>query len=69
MKALQDAVAESYVGRIFDRAEAAKAAAARDAERTVILRQYRETRSALAARIAGECRDWAAQPACGVRVR
>ncbi|MBA8886142.1 hypothetical protein FHW12_000333 [Dokdonella fugitiva] len=69
VKALQDAVAESYVGRIFDRAEAAKATAVRDAERTTLQRQHDRDVASLAARLAGECRDWAAQPACGVRVR
>lgn len=69
VEALQDALADSYVGRIFDRAEAAKAAAARDAERAGLQRQHDREVASLAARLAGECREWAMQPACGVRVR
>lgn len=64
--ALKQSNAECYAGRIFDRAAASKALADREASRAKADADYRKARAELAGRLASECRDWAAQPACGV---
>lgn len=63
---LQNAVADCYAGRVFDRAAATMAANESAAERDTMRKRHDHDTAQLTRLLAGECREWAAQPACGV---
>ena len=68
LQTLQETVAEQVAGRVFDRAKALRAMTDREADVAKLTRAHERDVAALAVRLAGECREWAEQPACGVSV-
>ncbi|MGH7290676.1 MAG: hypothetical protein ACREJT_05675 [Myxococcota bacterium] len=63
--ALRGDVASCQAGRLADEQASKSAIANAEKSRGVIAREFAKSRASTADKMAGECRDWAKQPACG----